>query len=158
MEHLGVELADLEALTVLEQMIEVAAVGFQISGIEDRAKNALHILDMLADANLGPGLRLHIGRAGQVVGMGMSLECPGDAIAFIPGEAQHRFHRAGINLAGAGIVVEHRIDKCRLFGGRVGNNIADRVSGLVKERVNNGFAVGFPVMASSYLPPYISAR
>jgi hypothetical protein len=63
MEHLGVELADLEALTVLEQMIEVAAVGFQIGGVEDRAENALHILDVLADADLGAGLGLDVGRA-----------------------------------------------------------------------------------------------
>ena len=151
MEHLGVELADLEALTVLEQMIEVAAVGFQISGIEDRAKNALHILDMLADANLGPGLRLHIGRAGQVVGMGMSLECPGDAIAFIPGEAQHRFHRAGIDLAGARIVIEHRIDKCRLFGGGISNDVADRIGRLVKERLDFGLSShGIPCLIIIY--------
>ena len=91
MEHLGVELADLEALTVLEQMIEVAAVGFQISGVEDRAKNALHILDVLADTDPGAGLGLDIGRAGQVIGMGVGLERPGDAIALLLGEVQHRF-------------------------------------------------------------------
>jgi hypothetical protein len=42
-------------------MIEVAAVGFQIGGVEDRAENALHILDVLADADPGAGFRLDIG-------------------------------------------------------------------------------------------------
>jgi hypothetical protein len=123
-------------------VIEVAAVGFQIGGVEDRPENALHILNVLADADLGPGFRLHIGRAGQVVGMSVGLERPGDAIAFVLGEAQHRLDRAGIDFAGARIVVEHRIDERRLFGGGIGNNVADRIGRLVKERVDNGFSGG----------------
>ena len=139
-EHLGIKRADLEPLAVLEQMVEVAAIGFQIGGVEDRPENALHIFDVLADADLGAGLRLHIGRAGQVVGMGVGLERPGDAIAVLLGEAQHRLDRAGIDLAGARIVVEYRIDERSLLGGGVGNNVADRIGRLVKERVNGGLS------------------
>jgi len=72
-EHLGVQCADLEALAVFEQMIEVAAVGRQVGSVEDGAKDALNVFDVLADADLGASLGLDLERAGQMVGVGMSL-------------------------------------------------------------------------------------
>jgi hypothetical protein len=54
-EHLGLKLADSEALAVAKQMVEVAAISFPIRRVEDRAENPLHITDMLADAD--PGAR-----------------------------------------------------------------------------------------------------
>jgi hypothetical protein len=139
-------------------MIEVAAVGFQVGGVEDRSENALHILDVLADADLGAGLRLHIRRAGQVVGMGVCLERPGDAIAFVLGKAQHRLDRAGIDLAGAGIVVEHRIDERRLFGGGIGNKVADRIGRLVEESMDNGLSGRFSGHGDLLVVRYILAN
>jgi hypothetical protein len=47
---LGIEFADLEALTVSEQVIEIAAIGFQVGGVEDRSENSLHVLDVLANS------------------------------------------------------------------------------------------------------------
>ena len=75
-----------------------------------------------------------------MVGMGMGLERSGDAIALLLGEAEHRLDRAGIDFAGALIVVEHRVDERRLFGGRIGNNVADRVGRLVKKPVDSGLS------------------
>jgi len=72
-DHLDIQPTDLEALAVLEQMIEVAAVGRQVGSVEDGAKDALNVFDVLADADLGASLGLDIGRAGQMVGVGMSL-------------------------------------------------------------------------------------
>ena len=114
-EHLRLELADVEALAVLEQVIEVAAVGLQIGGVEDRPENALHILDVLADADLGAGLGLDIGRARQVVGMSVGLERPFNRVACLLGQAQHRLDRARVDLARVVVVVEHRIDDRRLL-------------------------------------------
>jgi hypothetical protein len=62
----------------------------------------------------------------------MGLERQDDAIAVLLGEAQHRLDRTGIDLAGARIVVEHRINERRLLGGGIGDNVADRVGRLVK--------------------------
>ena len=78
-DHFGVEFADLEVLAVLEQMVEIAAVDLEISGIENRPEDALHVLDVLTDADLRPGLGLDVRRAGQVVGMGVRLKGPDDA-------------------------------------------------------------------------------
>jgi hypothetical protein len=44
---LGLKLVDSKAFAVLEQMVEVAAVGLQIRGIEHRPENALHIHALL---------------------------------------------------------------------------------------------------------------
>ena len=137
-EDLDLELADLEALAILEQMIEVAAVRLQIGGVEDRPEDALHVLDVFADADLGAGLRLDVGRAGQVVGMGVGLQRPLDRAAGLLGGLQHGLDRAGVDLAGLVIVVEHRIDHGGLLGRRIGHQIADRVGGLVEERPDDG--------------------
>ena len=47
-------------------------------GIEDGAEDLLHLADVLADADLRAGLQLDVGRAGQVVGVGMGLQHPLD--------------------------------------------------------------------------------
>ena len=43
-----------------------------------------------------------------------------------------------IDLAGLGIVVEHRIDHGGALGRRIGHQIAERVGRLVEERANGG--------------------
>ena len=63
-------------LAVAEQAVEVAAIRLQVGGVEDRPEDALHLLDVLADADLGAGLRLDVGRAGQMVGVGMGFQRP----------------------------------------------------------------------------------
>jgi hypothetical protein len=46
--------------------------------LNNRPEDLLHVPDVLADANLGAGLELEVGRARQVIGMGMRLEHPID--------------------------------------------------------------------------------
>ena len=119
MDHLDLELADLEPLAILEQAIEVAAVGLQIGGVEHRPEDALHLLDVLADADLGAGLGLDVGRAGQVVGVGVGLERPVDRQSGLPRGREHGLDRAEIDLAGFGVIVQHRVD----HGGALGLGI-----------------------------------
>ena len=78
-------------------MVEVAAVGCQIGGVEDRPEDPLHVLDVLADADLRAGLRLDVGRAGQVVGMGVGLQRPLDRHSQLLGRLQDRLDRAGVD-------------------------------------------------------------
>lgn len=52
-------------------MIEIAAIGLEIVGVEDRPEDALHILNVLADGNLGAGLSLDVRRARQMIGVGV---------------------------------------------------------------------------------------
>ena len=130
--------ADLEALAILEQMIEVAAVGRQIGRVEDRPENPLNVLDVFADADPGAGLGLDIGRAGQMVGMGVGLQHPLDRIAGLAGRLQHGLDGARVDRSVVVVVVEHRVDDGGLLRRRVRHQIADRVGGLVKERPDNG--------------------
>lgn len=60
-EHLDGEIADVEGFPVGKEAIEIAAIGFQVRGIEDRTEDFLHVLDVLADADPRAGLRLHKG-------------------------------------------------------------------------------------------------
>jgi hypothetical protein len=65
-DHLHIEFADLEALAVPEEMVEITAVRLQIGGVEDRPEDALHVLDVLADTDPGAGSRLDEWRAREV--------------------------------------------------------------------------------------------
>ena len=133
-QNLDVEFADLEALAVAEQMIEVAAVGLQVGRVEDGAEDALHVIDVLANADLRAGLRLDERCAREVVGMRVGLQHPFDSVVRLFGGHQHRLDGARIHLAGIVIVVEHGVDDSGLFRGRIGDEVAHRVCRLVEER------------------------
>ena len=87
---------------------------------------------------LRAGLRLDVGRAGQMVGMSVRLQHPLDRISGLVGRLQHRLDGARVDRSVILIVVEHRIDDGRLLRRRVRHQIAHRVGGLVKERPDNG--------------------
>ena len=77
-DHLALHRADREALAVLEQVVELAAVAADVGGVKDGAKDLLHLANMLADANLGAGCELDIGRARHMIGMRVRLQHPVD--------------------------------------------------------------------------------
>ena len=60
-------------LAVMKQQIEIATFGLHILSREDRAEDALYILDMLTNANLPAAKLLDIGGGGQMIRMGMGL-------------------------------------------------------------------------------------
>ena len=143
-QHLDGEIADGERLAVHEQPVEIAAVGLQVGGVEDRAEDLLDLLDVLADADLRAGLRLHVGRAGEMVGVGVGLQRPDHRVARLVGGLQHRLDGAGVDAAAVVIVVEHRIDEGSLLRLGIGHDVAHRVGGLVEEGLDDGFgATGF---------------
>ena len=113
------QFADLEAFAVGEQLIEVAAVSLQVVGGEHRPENLLHVLDVLADTDLGAGLGLDVGRARQVVGVGVRLERPHDGPALLPGSAQNRLDRPGVDRATVVVVVEDGSIAAALLGCRI---------------------------------------
>ena len=79
MQHLGFQIADPECLAVLEQMVELLAIGMEgFLRVEDRLEDLLHVADVLADGGAAADLRLEIRGGGQVVGMGVGLQDPVD--------------------------------------------------------------------------------
>ena len=112
----------------------------EVGGVEDRPEDPLHVRDVLADADLRPGLGLDVGRTRQMVGMGMGLQRPLDRVARLLGRLEHRLDRARVDRAGVVVVVEDRIDDRRFLGRRIGHQVADGVGGLVEERPDDGLA------------------
>jgi hypothetical protein len=51
--------------------------------VEHRAEDALHVLDVLADADDRAGARLDEGRGRQVIGMGVGFQHPGERQAVL---------------------------------------------------------------------------
>ncbi|MNE70426.1 hypothetical protein D3C80_1662170 [compost metagenome] len=71
--------ADGEAVSVVEQLVELAAVAAELGPfIEDFAEGVLDLDDVAADGQATAQALLQIGRGGQVVGVGVSLQQPMD--------------------------------------------------------------------------------
>ena len=80
-----------------------------------------------------PVCGLDVGRAGEVVGVGVGLERPVDADARFARCLQDRFDGARVDLAGVLIVVEHGVDDGAALRFAVPDQVADRVGRLVEE-------------------------
>lgn len=57
-----------KCLVIHEVVVDIAAVGLQIGGVEDRVKDLLDLLHVFTDADLRAGLGHDLGRAGEAVG------------------------------------------------------------------------------------------
>ena len=133
MHHLGPERTDLKTLAILEQMIELNALARHVLEIEHRPENLLHLFDVLADADLGRGLRLEIGRSRQMIGMSMGLEHPDDARTLGVSLSQDSPGRFNRSIARAMIIVENRVNHRGHLCVAVPDEIAHRVGGLIEE-------------------------
>lgn len=78
MHRLGLDVPEREELSVLEEMVELAAVAFHVGRVEHGAEDLLHLADLLADPDTSAGLELDVSRARQMVGMVVGLEHPID--------------------------------------------------------------------------------
>jgi hypothetical protein len=71
MDHLNFQGAKLKVFPVAQQKIEIAAFGLHIIGGENRAEDALHILEVFTDGDLPTAAPLDVWRRGQMIRMGM---------------------------------------------------------------------------------------
>ena len=131
--HLRGQAADGETLAVLEQTVELAAVGRHLRGVEDRLEDLLHARDLGADGDPGARLLLQMGRRGQMVGMSMGLEDPDDPRALARRRREDRVGKGRAGAAGFGIEIEHRVDHGSLPGRGIDDQMGSREGRLVKE-------------------------
>ena len=104
----GRDAAEGERFVVGEQMVELAAVGLEVAGeTEDLPECLLHVRQPVADATAAAHGTLHVGDAGQVVGVNVRFEHPFDADAGFADPGDHRVGRAGRGARRLGVVVEH---------------------------------------------------
>ena len=139
-DRLGLEPADLEALAILEQMVELRAVmGKARPGIEDLAEHVLHLADMIADADPAAEMFLDIGRRREMVGMDMGFQHPVHYQPLGADKFDHRIGRFRRRAPGGGAVIEHGID----HGGALGRRIPDDIADRERVRVEEGFDFRF---------------
>lgn len=94
MQRDGLQAADVEAFTVLEEMIELPPIAGEIgAGIEQFSEGVLHPDDVFADRQLAAEGGLKVGRRRQMVGVDMSLQLPDDFKALGPDVGDHRIGR-----------------------------------------------------------------
>jgi hypothetical protein len=112
--------ADAEGLAVLEQMVELAAIGQEAAlQVVELLEGGLHHADVLADCNAPADPRLKVAGRRQVIGMRMGLQDPFDLQAVLGHARQHPVGAGGAGVARLEVVVEHRVDDGGLQGGRV---------------------------------------
>ncbi len=94
---------------------------------------------MFADANLGAGLELYVGRARQMIGMGVRLQHPIDGQSLCGRGGEDHVGGFGRSLAARVVIIEHGIDDGAPLRIRVGDEIAHRVGGLVEKGADQRF-------------------
>ena len=105
------EVADGELVAIGEQAVELPAVGDEIRArIEYLGKMALHLDDVGADGDAAAAALLQALSAGEMVGMDVGLEDPGEAQRLLGEEAHHPLDAFIAGAAGARLVIEQGID------------------------------------------------
>ena len=137
MQHRRLQPADLEPVTVVEQVVELAAVAAEVGPlVEDLAEDLLHGEDFMANRQLTAELFLEIGRRRQVIGMGVRLEQPLNRETFGFYVINERIGRSVRGAPGRRIIVEHAVDDGAGVGGGIAHDMADGEGGFVEERLD----------------------
>ena len=132
--HLAAQLADMEAVALLEQGIKLRPVALKLAAfVEHLAEGVLHHGDLVANADLAAQMVLQIGRRRQVIGMDMGFQ---DPFGLQPGLAHIGADAVGRSGAGAarGVVeIQHRIDDRAGAALGVAHHVGHRVCRIVEE-------------------------
>ena len=138
-QRLGLQLADVEHLVVVQQLVELAAIrvepGLQM---KDLLEHVLHLRDGRANRDLSAQLVAKVVRGRQMVCMGMGLQNP---LHRQPLTLHKRHDLVGRPCAGAArlrVVVQHRIHHRAVAARLIEHHIAHRPGGVIKK----GFYLG----------------
>src|SRR3546814_19246020 len=108
------DLANLERLAIVEQLVELRAVAFEVgTGVEQLTKHLLHANDVAAYRKLPAELLLKIGSSRDVIGMGMGLDVPNHFQIIRSDVLNNPVCSAVGGAPGSRLEVEHRVDDRR---------------------------------------------
>jgi hypothetical protein len=137
--RLHLHAADVEALAVGEQVVELAAVGQEAAlQVVELAEGGLHLRDVRADGDAAAGAGLDVARGGQVVGVCVGLQDPLQHQAVFAQVGHDGIGPAAAGAAGLHVEVEHRVDHGGGVGGQVFDHVRERAGGRVEERLDAG--------------------
>ena len=130
------EFADLKTLTVLEQPVELRAVGVHVLGIEDLFEDALHFLDVDSDGDAPTDLLLQVRRGGEVIGMGVRFKMPLHLQVMAADVLEHPIGCFGRGSPRLRVVVEHAVDHGGCACDRAGHDVCRGERVGIKERLD----------------------
>ncbi len=138
-EGAGLHVADLEAVAVVEQVIELTAIGGEPAAcVEQLAEGVLHHGDAITDRQFAAQLLLEIGRRAQMVGVHMGFQQPLHPQVLVAHVVDQALRACMGGAAGCRVVVQHRVDHRTLARFRVADHVA-----VGKGRgIEEGFDVG----------------
>src|SRR5690606_14586215 len=131
--------SNLESVVVVEQMIELRAVGAQfVFQIEDVCEGFLNLGDAFADCDSATHLVTDVACGGKMVGMGMRFQQPRHLQLLPLDEVYDLVGRLGSDTARLWVVVQYGIDHgaCRVLG------VVDHVGKSGGLFIEEGFNLG----------------
>ena len=135
----GFQTADLVGLAILEQMIELAAIGVEgLTLVEDPCKDFLDGRDMRADPGFTAQFPLDMRRCRQVVRVHVRVDDPLTCQSVRTNESNHLVGRVGFGAARGLVEVQQGIDYGADLCFGVGDDIADCIRCFIEEAGNHG--------------------
>lgn len=146
----GLDVADPERLAVVEQVVELAAVGGELRlGVEQLAEGVLHHGDVVADGQGAAELLLEEVSGAEVIGMNVGLEDPLHAQALFAHMGDEAIGAVVRGAPGGGIVVQYGVNKRALAALRIAHHVAVGEGGRIEEGFDMGIH-GTTPLDSSY--------
>ncbi len=131
--HLDRQLAQVEPVAIGIGFIEHRGVCGYVRGIEQHAKDLLHLCNAMPDANGHARAHLDLVGTGQVVSVGMSFQHPLQPQAPLGHLSQEVIDRCGSDGSGRCLIIQHRIDDGRCTRCRISHQIADGMCRRIKQ-------------------------
>ena len=101
---------------------------------KELAEMPLGVADFRTDRNAPTAAALQIGIGGHVIGMGMGLEDPIEAVLLFRQKSDNGIDCLGAGAAGFDLEIQSWVDHRRHLVRGIGDDIAHRLAGFVKKR------------------------
>ncbi|MNP03773.1 hypothetical protein D3C76_956690 [compost metagenome] len=163
MPHAQRQVADPQFLAILQQAVELAAIGTEfLPPVEQSGEGTLHAGDSRSDGDTPAQLPLEVGGSRQMIGVGMGFQQPFDAQALLADMGDHRVGAGMADAPGGGIVVQHRIDDGAGVARRIAHHVAVGVCPRVEESLDLSVHALPPACRCSHswmpIPPSIARQ
>src|SRR5262249_40903727 len=121
-----------------EEVVELAPLAREAARVEEGAEGALHRDDAGADGDAAAEPALQRWRPGEVVGVDVRLEDPGEAQLLCRDEGEQRLQRPGSRAPRLDVEVEHRVDDRARAALSAVHDVGDGAAGAVVEGLDEG--------------------
>ncbi|MOA12421.1 hypothetical protein D3C78_1324100 [compost metagenome] len=139
MDGTGLDAANPEGLAVVEQVVELTAIGGELGlDVEQLAEGVLDHRNAVADAELSAELFLEVVAGAHVVGVHVGFQDPLHAEVVLAHVGNQLVGAVVRGASGGGIVVQHRVDQRALAAVRIAHHVAVGEGRGIEEGFNMG--------------------